>query len=67
MKFNPLKNLTLYIFGILFLQASPILQLTTEDAILIGQMISATQMLFMDKLSKGNIKITVSFLYSRPI
>lgn len=35
------------------LQANPILQLTTEDAILIGQMISATQMLFMDKLNKG--------------
>ena len=32
----------------------PKLQLTTEDAILIGQMISATNMLFMDKLSKGN-------------
>lgn len=35
------------------LQANPILQLTTEDAILIGQMISATQMLLMDKFSKG--------------
>ena len=36
----------------------PSLQLTTEDAILIGQMISATNMLFMEKLSKGRFLIS---------
>ena len=33
----------------------PRLQLTTEDAILIGQMIGATNMLFMENLRKGKV------------
>ena len=32
---------------------APNLELTTEDAILIGQMINATNMITMDKLAKG--------------